>query len=95
MPRTERALPVEGAPAPWPEVASADRLTEIDRQFVLRLRHAIGGRSIRSIAADAGLSHVTVLNVLAGKAWPDLATIGRLELALDCDLYSSESVRDA
>lgn len=95
MPRTARALPVDGAPAPWPTVASTDRLTEIDRLFVLRLRAAIGDHSIRSVAAAAGLSHVTLLNVLAGRAWPDLATIGKLELALNTDLYTSESVRDS
>ncbi|RKR76312.1 hypothetical protein [Frondihabitans australicus] len=94
MPRTERALPVDGAPDPWPDVPSEDRLTEIARQFVLRLRDEIGDRSVRSVAAEAGLNHMTVLNVLAGRAWPDLATIGRLELALNADLYTSHSVRD-
>jgi DNA-binding phage protein len=93
MPRTERALPLEGAPAPWPDVPSDDQLTEIARQFVVRLRAAIGERSVRSVAARAGLSHVTVLKVLAGRAWPDLATIGRLELALNADLYSSAAIR--
>jgi transcriptional regulator with XRE-family HTH domain len=95
MPRPERALPADGAPTPWPEVASDDPLTEIARRFALRLRSEIGERSIRSVAVAAGLSHVTLLNVLNGRAWPDLATIGRLELALNADLYSSASVRES
>ncbi len=94
MPRTARSLPVEGAPEPWPEVASADPLTEIARQFVLRLKAEMGSASVRSVAAKAGINHVTLLNILAGRAWPDLATIGRLEMALDADfLYSSKGLR--
>ncbi|KQQ28659.1 hypothetical protein ASF54_08420 [Frondihabitans sp. Leaf304] len=93
MSRTERALPIEGAPAPWPDAPSDDQLTEIARQFVVRLRTEIGSQSIRSVALRAGLSHVTLLKVLAGRAWPDLATIGRLELALNADLYSSTTIR--
>ncbi|WP_411512248.1 helix-turn-helix domain-containing protein [Curtobacterium sp. Arg-1] len=93
MARTARALPVENAPSPWPEAASDDTLTEIARAFVLRLRTAIGDESIRAVAARAGVSHVTVLKILSGRAWPDLATIARLELALDTDLYSSSNLR--
>ncbi|MEV7761976.1 helix-turn-helix transcriptional regulator [Curtobacterium flaccumfaciens] len=93
MARTARTLPVENAPAPWPEVASEDKLTEIARAFVLRLKVALGDESIRAVAARAGMSHVTVLKILGGRAWPDLATIARLELALDTDLYSSVEVR--
>lgn len=87
MARSARSQPAELAPAPWPEQKSDDELAELDRQFVLRLRDAIGDRSIRGIAAEAGLSHVTVLNVLAGRVWPDLLTIGRLEFGLNTDLY--------
>lgn len=84
---------MENAPAPWPDVASTDTLTEIARAFVLRLQEAMGDESIRAVAARAGISHVTVLKILSGRAWPDLATIARLELALDADLYSSSNLR--
>jgi hypothetical protein len=33
------------------------------------------------------VSHVTILNVLAGRAWPDLSTIARLEVALGVALW--------
>lgn len=85
---------MEGAPTPWPDAPSDEPVTEVARQFAVRLRDAIGDRSIRSVAVTAGLNHVTLLNVLSGKAWPDLATIARLELALNTDLYSSTEVRD-
>jgi transcriptional regulator with XRE-family HTH domain len=81
------------SPSPWPNEPSSDRLTEVARQFVLRVREEIGTQSIRSVASRAGMSHATLLNVLAGRAWPDLATIARLEFALDADLYSSATVR--
>jgi DNA-binding phage protein len=81
-----RQHPVELCPAPWPDVESEDPLGEIGRRFVLRVREAINDKSIRSVARDAGLSHATLDNVLAGRTWPDLATIGRLELALGVPL---------
>lgn len=79
--------PAELAPEPWPEQPSVDPVGEIARQFVLQLRAALGGRSVRSVAREAGLDHATVVRVLAGQVWPDLATIARLELALDASLW--------
>lgn len=45
------------------------------------------GRSIRSVALDSGIGNVTLVSILAGKAWPDLATIARLETGLGVDLW--------
>lgn len=87
MGRPERALPAELADAPWPERASPDPFGEVARQFVLNLRTAMDGRSLRSVAADAGIGHVTLQRVLTGQAWPDLATIARLEAGLRVDLW--------
>jgi hypothetical protein len=87
MARRERALPNALAPAPWPEHPSEDPIGEGARQFVLRLRDALADRSIRSVARDAGLDHVTLLKILAGNAWPDLSTILRLERALERSLF--------
>lgn len=71
----------------WPDVNSADPIGEVARQFVLNLRTAIGDRSIRAIAKDAGINHVTLLIVLEGRSWPDLATIAKLERGLGVDLW--------
>ncbi|MDK8172406.1 hypothetical protein QP735_07655 [Curtobacterium citreum] len=89
MDKPSRKRPAELAPAPWPEQPSADPVGEVARQFVVQLRHAIGTRSIRSVAAEARLDHATVVRVLAGQVWPDLSTIARLELALDTALWRS------
>jgi hypothetical protein len=48
----------------------------------------IGDRSIRSVADDAGLSHGTLDAIVAGRVWPDLATIGKLELSTGAVLHS-------
>ncbi|OIH92375.1 hypothetical protein BIU90_10745 [Curtobacterium sp. MCBA15_001] len=82
-----RQLPVELAGAPWPEVPATDPLAEVARQFVVNVRAAMNGRSVRSVAAEVGMGNVTLLTVLAGKAWPDLATIARLEAGLDAELW--------
>ncbi|WP_150307208.1 helix-turn-helix transcriptional regulator [Planctomonas psychrotolerans] len=84
-----RGKPVELAPAPWPDIPSDDLIGEVARQLVLNLRAAIGDQSIRSVATAAGMNHVTVLNVLAGRVWPDLATIAKLERGLGRPLWPS------
>lgn len=52
-----------------------------------RLRDAIGDRSLRSVAEEAGLQHTTVSDVLNGRTWPDMLTLVRLEQALDVKLW--------
>ncbi|KQQ28660.1 hypothetical protein ASF54_08425 [Frondihabitans sp. Leaf304] len=54
---------------------------------MLNVRMAMDGRSIRSVALDSGIGNVTLVSILAGKAWPDLATIARLETGLGVDLW--------
>lgn len=92
MGRPSRALPVELAPAPWPDAPSSDPFGEIARQFVLNLRDAMAGRTLRAVAADAGIGHVTLQRVLTGQAWPDLQTIARLEVGLDAALWPRRPV---
>lgn len=54
---------------------------------------AIGDRSVRSAATECGLSHVTVLNALNGKSWPDAWTITHLERGLNAELWPRLSAR--
>ncbi|GGL07758.1 hypothetical protein JOE58_002611 [Curtobacterium luteum] len=93
MARTARLTPAELAPAPWPDVPSVDPSGEIARLFVLRLREEIGGRSLRAVGDQTGVHNATLVKILHGNAWPDLATISRLEVGLNAELYSSTSVR--
>jgi hypothetical protein len=87
MAMTTRSRPVELAGAPWPTVPSADPIGETARLFVVNLVAAIGADSIRSVAAKCGVNHVTLQNVVAGKVWPDLATIARLEHGIGQGLW--------
>ena len=87
MPRPARPSPAELSPDPWPAKPSPDPVAEVARRLVLNLEQAIAGRSIRSVAEAAGLDHTTLLGLLRGRSWPDLATIARLELGLDADLW--------
>lgn len=80
-------MPVQLAGAPWPEVPAEDPIAEVARLFVVNVKAAMDGQSIRSVATQVGIGNVTLLTVLAGKAWPDLATIARLEAGLDCELW--------
>jgi len=88
MTRPPRATPAELAPEPWPEAASDDPVAEAVRRFVIRLKAEIGDRSVRSVASIANVDHGALLRVLAGKTWPDLATLARLEIALHADLWA-------
>lgn len=87
MGRPARELPAELSDAPWPDRPSADPFAEVARQLVLNLRAATGGESLRSVAERCGLSHTTLVRVMNGKAWPDLATIARLEAGLHAPLW--------
>jgi DNA-binding phage protein len=55
--------------------------------LVRRLEEAIGDRSVRSVASEAGIAHTTLTRLLAGKTWPDLVTIVQLEKALGTALW--------
>jgi transcriptional regulator with XRE-family HTH domain len=50
------------------------------------------GWSIAELSRRSEVSRLAIANVLAGKVWPDLLTIARLENALDCDLWPGRSV---
>lgn len=82
-----RDKPSALAPSPWPTIPSEDAVGETARQFVLNLTEAIGDKSIRAAASKSSVSHVTLLNILAGRVWPDLATITKLEIGLEASLW--------
>lgn len=72
----------------WPDAQSIDPAGEAARRFAVNLKSAIGARSIRAVARDAGLDEGTIRKILLGESWPDLRTIWSLESALDSVLYS-------
>jgi len=87
MARTSRKTPVELAPAPWPEVPSPDPVGEVGRQISIRLRAAIGKRTLRAVASSIGMNHSTLVGILDGTSWPDAETLARLERGLGVDIW--------
>jgi lambda repressor-like predicted transcriptional regulator len=61
--------------------------------FARRLILAVGERSLRGVAREAGLSHSTLLAVVHGDRWPDMVTIAKLEETLDADLWPGQELR--
>jgi len=91
MGRSVRAKPVALAPSPWPEVPSGDPVGEVARRFAVNVRREVGMRSIRSVAEASGITHTTLLSVLAGQVWPDLETIAKLERGLNARLWPQQA----
>lgn len=71
----------------WPTIASDELDVETARQLAVRVRTAIGDRSIRAVAREAGLDEGTIRRTLSGDTWPDIRTIALLESALGVPLY--------
>lgn len=86
--RPARALAVELPPTPWADAPGSDPSGEVARQFVLDVRDTMAGRTLRDVAADAGIGHFTLQRILTGRAWPDLQTSARLEAGLDAALWT-------
>ena len=72
----------------WPD-GSVDGPAEVRyaQQLAIRLRDAIGGRSLREIARAARVDHTTISAIMAGRRWADMVTIARLETALGVRLW--------
>lgn len=52
------------------------------------MQSAIGERSMRSVPNDAGINHNTILGLLAGCTWGDMATVTRFEFSLGIGLWT-------
>lgn len=92
MPRPSRPQPYVLS-ADWPHAPSSDPAGEAARLLALNLTAAIRGKSARSVEAATGIDHTVIGKILNGKTWADLATITRLENALDTDLWPTRSQR--
>ncbi len=86
VPRPKRPAPSSVAPG-WPDVPCVDPAVEKIRLLALRLRDAVGTRSLRDVTAEVDLDHSVVSDMLAGRSWPDSRTIALLEVALNQALW--------
>ncbi|MEV6425704.1 helix-turn-helix transcriptional regulator [Streptomyces sp. NPDC051662] len=69
-----------GDPETWPEQPSPDPGAEAVRQISRALAQAISdqGLSLRAAAAGSGVNRQAIADLLAGRSWPDVATVARL-----------------
>lgn len=72
----------------WPDVPCTDPAGVAARTFVVNLRAAMGDKSIRRVAADAGIDEGTVRRVLDGSAWPHFRAMVLLEDSLGVRLHT-------
>lgn len=86
MSRPVRPKPRDLTPD-WPDRPSPDPIAEVARVFALNIRTAMATRSARAVALSADISHVTLLAILDGRVWPDLATVAKLEHYLGVDAW--------
>lgn len=87
MPNTPHPTPKDLTRS-WPDEPSLDPAGEAARQFVVRLRAAMGEKSIRRVAADAGIDEGSVRRALSGSAWSHLRAMVLLEESLGVRLYT-------
>ncbi|MGW1196615.1 helix-turn-helix domain-containing protein [Streptomyces sp. NPDC002536] len=77
----------------WPHDAVPNDGAPVAVHYSLALARALSalvkerGLSQRRASMDAGLSAPTVGRIVRGEVYPDLATLARLEAALQADLY--------
>ncbi|MFD5086435.1 helix-turn-helix domain-containing protein [Kitasatospora sp. NPDC058406] len=76
-------------PEAWPRLASDDTAAEAVRIISGRLADALAaqGLSLRQTAAGSVVNRQAIADLLAGRSWPDIATVARLEDFLDAPLY--------
>lgn len=92
MVRPSRAVPRDLVPN-WPDGPAGEATGAVAIQFIKNLRAAIGATSLRAAAATCGVSHSTLSRVLDGHAWPDMATIAKLEDGLNAELWPARGSR--
>jgi ribosome-binding protein aMBF1 (putative translation factor) len=73
----------------WPEADITDVAAGVVQTIARNLRNTLNERelSLRQTAMGSRVNRQTIANLIAGAAWPDVATIARLEAFLGVALY--------
>jgi hypothetical protein len=83
-------------PEAWPEQAGTDPAVEAVRQIADALTRALAdqGPSLRAAAAGSGVNRQAIADLLAGRSWPDVATVARLGAFIGRSLWPRDSTTD-
>ncbi|WP_199827637.1 XRE family transcriptional regulator [Streptomyces specialis] len=67
-------------PEAWPETPSTDPAVEAIRQIARALGSTLDERnwSLRRVTAGSRVNRQAIADLLAGRSWPDVATVARL-----------------
>ncbi|MFF7249909.1 helix-turn-helix domain-containing protein [Embleya sp. NPDC008237] len=76
-------------PETWPQATIDDIAAAAVQSIARNLELVMHERrlSLRRTALGSGVNRQTIANLLAGTAWPDVATVARLEAFLGAALY--------
>jgi len=85
-----------GNPEAWPEQSSPDPAVEAVRRIASALTQALAdqGLSLRTAAAGSGVNRQAIADLLAGRSWPDVATVARLGAFTGESLWPRNSTTD-
>ena len=64
----------------------APRALEHARAVAICLTDALEGRSVSEVAEEADLARSTIYDLVGGRTWPDLVSLGKLSDALGVEL---------
>ncbi|MEV6500013.1 helix-turn-helix transcriptional regulator [Streptomyces prunicolor] len=80
-------------PESWPHAELTDPGAAVVQAIARTLANALKTqkRSLRRTATGAGVNRQAIADLLAGRCWPDVATVARLENFLAVPLYPSRS----
>ncbi|MEU1790747.1 helix-turn-helix transcriptional regulator [Streptomyces sparsogenes] len=83
-------------PEAWPEHPSPDPGAEAVRQIARTLGQALAdqGLILRAAAAGSGVNRQAIADLLAGRSWPDVATIARLNAFTRIRLWPQQPTCD-
>ncbi|MEU7159192.1 helix-turn-helix transcriptional regulator [Streptomyces chrestomyceticus] len=87
--RTRSPRQLAGDPETWPEQPLVDPAGEAVRRIAVALTRALAerGLSLRAAAAGSGVNRQAIADLLAGRSWPDVATVARLIAFMDVNLW--------
>lgn len=76
-------------PETWPEADLADTGAAAVQHIARNLTAAMSGQhlSLRGLAETAGVNRQAIADLLAGRSWPDVATVARIGAALGAPLW--------
>lgn len=85
-----------GDPEAWPEGPSTDPAAEAVRHIACALAEALRerGLSLRAAADGSGVNRQAIADLLAGRSWPDVATVARLAAFTRTTLWPPPTTAD-